>query len=135
MGEHRRKRFESGSFVIRWLINAAAVWVAMQIVPGVEPIGEGALPLIITAAIFGLVNALIRPLVLFLTCPLLILTLGLGTLLVNAGMFALAGWIGQQFGVGYTVGGIVPALLGALVTGAVSLVLSALLGERDRDHA
>jgi putative membrane protein len=61
-----------------------------------------------------------------MSCPLIILTLGLGTLLINTLMFMLAGWIGTQFGVGFEVNGFWGAFLGALITGVVSFVLSQL---------
>ena len=64
--------------ILRWLINAAALWVAVTYVPGIDV--QGGWPAILVAAlIFGLVNALVRPLIELLTCPLIILTLGLGT--------------------------------------------------------
>jgi len=70
------------------------------------------------------VNAIIRPLVMVLSCPLIVLTLGLGTLLVNTGMFALAGWIGTSFGYGFEVNGFWGAFLGALIVSVVSFILS-----------
>jgi len=84
------------------------------------------------ALIFGLVNALLKPIVGFLTCPLIILTLGLGTLLINTLMFYLAGLIGTNFGVGFTVDGFIPAFLGALITTVVSIVLNGLLRDERR---
>ena len=81
------------------------------------------------ALIFGLLNALLRPLLQILTCPLIILTLGLGTLLINTLMFYLAGLIGQYFHVGFTVEGFWPAFLGALIVSVVSFVLSLFLKE------
>ena len=89
--------------------------------------------MIVIALIFGLVNALIRPILVFMTCPLLILTLGLGTLLINAGMLALTGWVGERIGYGFTVAGFWPAFWGALVVSLVSMVLSTVLGRRDHD--
>lgn len=109
--------------IIRWVINAIALWVAITFVPGIqaEPSWVG---IIVLAFIFGLVNALLRPLLTLLTCPLLILTLGLGTLLINTLLFWLAGLIGSQFGVGFTVDGFWPAFFGALVTSLVSIILT-----------
>lgn len=118
------------SLLARWLINAVAIWAAIKIVPGIHPITTDFVSIALIALIFGLVNALIRPFVLFLTCPLIILTLGLGTLLVNAAMFALAGWIGQQFEIGFTVDGFWPAFWGALIVTIISSILSTVLGEK-----
>ncbi len=127
----KRKHHDNGpSFIMRWLINAAAIWAAIELVNGITPLQTGVENILIIALIFGLVNALIRPIILFMTCPLIILTLGLGTLLVNTAMFALAGEIGARFGVGFTVAGFWPAFWGALVVSIVSAVLSTVLGEK-----
>jgi putative membrane protein len=109
--------------IIRWVINAIALWVAITFVPGIraEPSWAGIFAL---ALIFGLVNALLQPLLTILTCPLIILTLGVGTLLINTLLFWLSGLIGNQFGVGFTVDGFWPAFFGALVTTLVSLLLT-----------
>ncbi|HNS64442.1 MAG TPA: phage holin family protein, partial [Anaerolineaceae bacterium] len=105
------------SFVIRWAINSVAMWVAVELLSGTHifPQSSDLTGIIIMALIFGLVNAIIRPLVMVLSCPLIVLTLGLGTLLVNTGMFALAGWIGTSFGYGFEVNGFWGAFLGALI--------------------
>ncbi len=119
-------------FFLRWLINVVALYAAIAIVPGIrlmEGQGNPWISLIWLALIFGLVNALVRPLINMLTCPLIMLTLGLFVLVVNTGMFALTGWLGAQFGVGFTLAD--PwwwtAFLGSLVTSLVSVVLTLLL--------
>jgi putative membrane protein len=118
--------------LIRWIINAAALAAAAYLVPGINIVGEPAwLTVAITALIFGLVNALIRPLLKLLTCPLIILTLGLFTLVINGLMLWLSSWIGKQFSVGFEVTGFVPALLGALVVSVVSFVLTLVFREDD----
>jgi putative membrane protein len=122
------------SLLARWLINAVAIWAAIRLVPGIHPIYTSFVSLALIALIFGLVNALIRPLVMFLTCPLIILTLGLGTLLVNTAMFALAGEIGKSLGFGYTVDGFWPAFWGALIVSVISAVLSSVLGGKKRER-
>jgi putative membrane protein len=124
------------SLLLRWLINAVAIWAALELVDGIDPVAEGPGAIFAVALIFGLVNALIRPIVALLTCPLIILTLGLGTLLINTAMFWLAGEIGARLGVGFTVDGFWPAFWGALVVSLVSAILSAMLGggKRDRDE-
>lgn len=112
--------------IIRWVINAAALWVAITFVPGIQaqPSWTGIFGL---ALIFGLVNALLRPVLNLLTCPFLILTLGLGTLLVNTFLFWLSGLIGARFGVGFTVDGFWPAFFGSLIVTLVSVALTLLL--------
>ena len=118
--------------LLRLVINMLALYAAMALVPGIEAQSENWLSFIWLALIFGLINALLRPLLMLLTCPLIILTLGLGTLLINTLLFYLAGVIGQAFNVGFTVDGFWPAFLGALVVSIVSIVLSLLL--RDELH-
>lgn len=122
-------------FFIRLIINAIALYAAIEIVPGIE-LQSAQMPLwmtiVLLALVFGLLNALLRPLITLLTCPLIILTLGLGTLLINTFLFYLTGWIGAQFGWGFTVDGFLPAFLGALVVSVVSVVLSLILRDEDR---
>ena len=111
--------------LIRLLINAVALYVAVALLHAyIIPSTENWLSFIWLALIFGLVNAIIRPILVAVSCPLLVLTLGLGTLLINTGMFALAGWIGNQWGVGFTTSGFWGAFLGALITSLVSFILS-----------
>ena len=118
--------------LVRWLINAVALYVATELVPGIHADG-GWQVLLLMALIFGLVNALVRPILKFLTCPLIMLTLGLFTLVINALMLQLASWLGRQFGLGFYVAGFWPALLGAVVISVVSFVLTLLIGVDDKD--
>jgi putative membrane protein len=111
------------NILLRWLINAVALYLAVQLVPRIEAT-ESWQTFAIVALIFGLVNALIRPILQFFTCPLIILTLGLFTLVINALMLLLTGWLAARFGVGFTVEGFGPAFLGALVVSIVSLALT-----------
>jgi putative membrane protein len=116
--------------LLRILINAAALWLAAVVVPGIHAGGLGAILAI--ALVFGVVNVLIRPVMKLLTCPIILLTLGLFTLVINALMLMLAAWVGGLLGVDFRVAGFVPAFLGALLVSVVSTVLSWLL-VRDRD--
>jgi putative membrane protein len=120
--------------ILRWAINAVALWLAITIVPGLSGPRDW-LSIFLLALIFGLVNALLRPLLTLLTCPLIILTLGLGTLLINTLLFWLSGQIGQYFGVGFSVPpgweGFWAAFLGALVVSVVSVVLSVFVRDDD----
>jgi putative membrane protein len=110
-------------FVIRWAINAVALYAAIWIVPGIELRGDwtGVLWL---ALIFGLLNALVRPLLKFLTCPLIILTLGLFTIVINTVMLLLTSNVGQALGIGLTVDDFWTAVLGSLVISLVSVIMS-----------
>jgi putative membrane protein len=114
-------------FFVRWAINAVALYVAVAFVPGIHPQSTNWLTFIWLALIFGVLNALLGPLLKLLTCPLILLTLGLFTLIVNALLFYLAGYIGTSFGVGFTVDGFIPALLGSIVVSIVSIILSLVL--------
>ncbi len=120
-------------FLIRLLINAVALYAAVAIVPGISPLpGTSWISYLGLALIFGLLNAVVRPLLKFLTCPLIILTLGLFTLVINTLMFWLTGLIGLNFGIGFTVDGFWPAFLGGLIVSLVSVVLTAFVKEDKR---
>jgi putative membrane protein len=117
-------------FLIRLLITAAALWLSVLLIPGIDYVGvwHG---LLIVALVFGVVNAIIRPILLHLTCPLVLLTLGLFVLVLNALMLWLTAALAGALGIGFTVAGFVPALLGALVVGITSTALTILVGKRD----
>jgi putative membrane protein len=111
-------------FIIRWAINAVALYAAIAIVPGIHAQSANWLSILWLALIFGIINAFLSPLLKFLTCPLILLTLGLFTLVINTALFWLSGRLGVLFGVGFTVDGIWSAFLGSLVVSFVSVVLS-----------
>lgn len=117
------------SLILHWLLNAAALWVAAYLLPGLDFSG-GLVELLIVAAVFGLVNSLLRPILTILTCPLIVVTLGLFTLVINAVMLLVTGWLSARWDLGFTVSGFWAAFLGGLVVGLVSLLLS--LAVRDR---
>jgi putative membrane protein len=110
-------------FALRLLINAAALWVATKIVPGVTHTGGG-LTLLAVALVFGILNALLRPVLALLSCPLLILTLGLFTFVINAIILMLTSALSSSLGIGFHVDGFWSAFLGALVVSLVSILLS-----------
>ena len=115
-------------FIIRWGINAVALWAAIAILPGLVYAGNW-VGVVLLALVFGLVNALLRPLIKLLTCPLIILTLGLFTLVINTLLFAVTAWVGNFIGISLTIAD--PfwwnAFLGALIVSAVSIVLRLIL--------
>lgn len=120
-------------FILRWIINAVAIFLAIRFVPGIT-LESGLLGVIWLALIFGLVNAFVRPLLKIMTCPLIILTLGLFTLLINTFLFWLTGQIGQSFGIAITINGFWPAFLGALVVSIVSVILTLVLKDELKSH-
>jgi putative membrane protein len=113
-------------FIIRWAINAVSLYAAIQLVPGIVAQNTDWGAILGLALIFGLINALISPILKLLTCPLIILTLGLFTLLINTFIFYLAGQIGTWFGIGFEVSGFWAAFLGGLITSIVSVFLTLL---------
>jgi putative membrane protein len=118
--------------LLSWAICAFGVWVAVTYVPGLA-IEEGYGPLFIVALILGLLNALVRPIIAFLSCGLIFLTLGLFLLVINAGMLILASSAASSFGIDFRVDGFVPALIGSLVISAISFLASMLMGGDDRE--
>jgi putative membrane protein len=119
------------NFIIRLIVTAVALAAAVAIVPGIENHG-GWFHLILVALIFGIVNAVIRPILLALTCPLVLLTLGLFIFVLNALMLWLTGYLSDILGLGFHVNGFIPALLGGLVVGLVSTVLNIFVGREKK---
>ncbi len=113
--------------VIQILINAAALYVAVLIVPNLEFTGEW-WKLLLVAAIFGLVNTFLRPILRIFTLPITVLTLGLFLLVINALMLLLTGAISNELSLGLTVGDFLAALLGSIVISIVGMLLSAVIG-------
>jgi putative membrane protein len=121
-----------GRFLVRLVINAVALYAAVALIPGIRPETDNWISYIWLALIFGIINAILRPILVVVGCPFLILTLGLGGLLINTLLFYLAGLIGQSFGVGFSVDGFVPAFLGALIVSIVGFALSSVLRDDRR---
>ncbi len=117
-------------FLLRLLINAAALWVAVQLVPGITYSGGWA-PFLGVALVFGIVNAFIRPFVKLLTLPIIFLTLGLFALVVNGMMLWLTSYLSGALGMRFHVEGCWTAILGALVVSIVSALLSMFLADAD----
>ena len=118
-------------FLVRLLVNAAALWVATRVVSGVTFHG-GWLPFLGVACVFGVVNAFIRPVLKVLALPLIILTLGLFALVVNGLMLWLTSYLSADLGLGFVVSGFWPAVWGALVVSLVSAILSTLVADSAR---
>ena len=114
-------------FLLRLLINAAALWVAIQLVDGIDHRGS-MWSLLFVALVFGVLNASIRPVLQLLSLPLLILTLGLFMFVINALMLMMTGWVSRLFNLGFYVDGFWDAFLGGLIVSVVSLMLSIFTG-------
>ena len=121
-------------FLIRLLVNAAALWVATRVVTGVTYDGA-ILPLIGVALVFGICNAIIRPILKFFTFPLFIISLGLFSFVLNGLMLMLTSRVANRLGLGFHVTGFRAAFLGALVVSLVSTLLGILIREPSRDTA
>jgi putative membrane protein len=115
--------------IIRWIITAVALAVTAWVVPGIHVAdNNGWLAVIVMAAVLGLVNAFVRPIITLLSCPLVLLTLGLFLLVINAVVLSLASWISVNWlGVGFYIDGFWPAFFGAIVVSIVSFLLSVLV--------
>jgi putative membrane protein len=118
--------------LVRWVVSAAAVWVAAYLVPCIR-LEEGLRPLLVVALILGLVNALGGPLVRALAGGLIFLTMRLILLVINAGLLLLAARLAREAGVAFYVDGFGAALAGAIVISVVSFLLSLLLPDGDGD--
>jgi putative membrane protein len=115
-------------FLIRLIVNALALWVATRLVDGVSYSG-GVVPLLGVALVFGVVNALIRPVAKILTFPLIIVTLGIFALVINGLMLWLTSSLSSALGLGFRVSGFWAAFWGALVVSVVSTLLSLLIAD------
>lgn len=120
------------SLIVRLVVNAIALWIAAAIIDGVQiesaSTRDQVLTVLVVAAIFGVINTLVRPVVKLLSLPAYLLTLGLFTFVVNALMLWLTSWIAGQLDVPFHVDGFWPAaVLGALVVSFVSWLLNVLL--------
>lgn len=123
------------NFLIKTVANAAALLVAVWLVAGItltgEDTGRQALTLVLVALIFGLVNFVVKPLVKLLSLPVLILTLGLFTLVINALMLLLTSWLADVVDLSFHVDGFWAALLGGLIISIVSWALNMVLPDDD----
>jgi putative membrane protein len=129
-----------GGLLVRLVATAASLFVAIALVPGVDLAGTegrtitdpGAIArLLVVAAIFGVVNAIVKPILKLTTCLINMATLGLFTFVINAFLLWLTSRIAGQFGLGFIVDGPIAALLGALIVSAVSLTLSIVVRDGD----
>ncbi|PSL01037.1 putative membrane protein [Murinocardiopsis flavida] len=123
------------SIIIRIIVNALALWAAVLLVPGIavgaQDTGSQIATYLAVGAIFGVVNAVIKPIVKTVGCAFYILTLGLIALIVNAFLLLLTEWLGGLFNLPFTVDGFTSAFFGAIVVAVVSWALSVFLPDRD----
>ena len=124
------------SFVIKVVVNAVAIWVATLLVPGIEVGGDGdtaaqVVTFLLVGLLFGLVNAVVKPIVKFLAFPIYVLTLGLFTFVVNAFMLQITSWIAGATPLTFAIDDFFwTAILGAVVVTIASLVLNLVVPDR-----
>lgn len=119
--------------IIRWIIGAIAIAAAAWLVPGIRIEGNSAWVVVgVMAVILGLVNAIIRPILVLLSCGFVLLTLGLFMIVINGATFWLASWIAVNwFNIGFFVDGLWPAILGSLVVSVVTFLLAMVLADTE----
>ena len=113
------------TLLIRWLMLAFAVWVAAEVVGGIHLEGIGSI--LAVAAILGLLNLYLRPLLFWLSLPFTVITLGLFIIVINAILLGITDWVADIFDLRFAVDGVGAALLGAIVISLVNLMLSVFL--------
>jgi putative membrane protein len=120
-----------GKLVMRWVVIVLALLAAAWLVPGFHVGGDAWVAYAVMAAVLGVVNTLVKPVLKMLTCPLIVLTLGLFTLVINAAMLLLAAKIAGSLGVHFSIDGWWPALWGGLIVSVVTTVLSVFVKDKD----
>lgn len=121
-------------FLIRLVINAIALWITTLVVSGIEVTGSSTgrdvLTVILVAFIFGIVNAVLKPIIHVVGCVFYILTLGLFALVVNALLFLLTDWIADKIDLPFSIDGFWPAFWGAIVMAVVSWLIALVVPDR-----
>ncbi|HEY2950562.1 MAG TPA: phage holin family protein [Micromonosporaceae bacterium] len=125
-------------FLIRVVVNAVALWITTLVVPGIDVTGKSTtseiLTLLAVALIFGIVNAVLKPIIHVVGCVFYILTLGLFALVVNALLFLLTEWVADKLDLPFNIDGFWPAFWGAIVMAVVSWLLSLIIPEPRGDR-
>ena len=116
--------------IIRWVVTAFSLFVANWALPGIRVEGKAWIVYAIMAVVLGLINAVIRPILKFLSCPLIVLTLGLFVFIINGFLLWFASYIAVKWlDVGFHIDSFASAFLGALIVSIVSVILSFILRE------
>jgi len=123
--------------LIKLVVTAAAVWVAALLIPGIHlhthSTAKKVGTLVLVALIFGIINALLKPIAKTIGCLAYVVTFGLISIVVNGLLFWLTSWVAGKLKLPFHITGFVPAVLGALIVGVVGWVLSLILDRRDGD--
>jgi putative membrane protein len=125
-------------FLLRLLVNAAALAVATWLISGITLTGtdttDRVISLLIVALIFGVINAILKPIFKLVTLPLVLLTLGLFLIVINALLLMLTSWLSGEFGLGWTVDGFWPAVWGSVIISIVSFLLNAFVPDKNENR-
>ena len=125
-------------FILRTVINGLGLYAAIWLIDGIVLQNPDPITYVCLALIFTLLNTIVKPVLKFVTCPFIFLTLGLFTLIINTLLFAFTGWIGVQFNVGFILLGskFINAFLGALVVSIIMMIFEIFLRDelKDRKH-
>ena len=129
------------NFLVKTGINAVALWIAAIVVPGItlaesdKSTGSKVLSIIIVALVFALINVVVKPIAHFFSFPLIVLTLGLFTFIVNAFMLQILSWLSDPLGLAFHVDHFFwAAILGALVVSFISMLVNMLLPDNLEQH-
>ena len=122
--------------LIRWIVSTLALFAAAYLIPGIRVEDPNAwMVYALMALILGLVNAIIRPFLKLLSCPLILLTLGFFILVINGASFLVAARIAEAFGVGFYVDDFWSAVLGALVVSVITVFFTVFLKDNSEKHS
>lgn len=122
----RRNELDVRNLIVRIIINAAALFVADALIGGIRITGWQSYA--VMAIVLGLVNAFAKPFLKAITCPLIVITLGLFLIVINTALLGLAAWISSQVGADVHIDGFWPAFFGAIIISIVGWALSFLIG-------
>lgn len=123
------------AFIVRWLVAAAALALTAWLMPGIEVTdSDGVLAVLIMAAVLGLVNAIVRPILTLLSCGFIVLTMGLFLFVINAFTLWLAAWISENWlEAGFSIDGVLPAFFGAIIVSIISFFLNIFVTSSDEE--
>jgi putative membrane protein len=121
-------------FLLRMVINGFALYAAIALVPGIVMQDPNPVTYVWLALIFGILNALVKPILKLVTCPVILLTLGLFSLIINTVLFYLTAWVGNQFNVGFIIESFWAAFFGALIVSIVSTFFNVILKDELKDR-
>ena len=129
--EHQENSMQTlRRYILQWLITSLAIFAAFSLVPGIKFTGNG-YEIGIIAMIYSVINLLIRPVLTLITCPMIILTLGMFTVIINGVLLLITADLAKYFGIDFQIETFFTALIGAVVISLTTFVLNLLSGENN----